>query len=574
MILQQIAIEKSEYSHMYFRGGEVRENALFVKGGERASLDTYFNSFPYTKYSEYTRVKNVVFKCNVSGRAEISLCTYNGKEEREYTRTGSEGGEISVSVSLSGLDGNGILYPVITATEDTVITNAGYFSEEEGEEINCAIAICTYRRESCVYNNIEILKKAQIKGINKIFVIDNGQSLNDEKIADEKISLLPNKNYGGSGGFTRGITEAYKGGYSHLILMDDDVVIYTHALEKIISFLSLLKSEYKKAHISAAMLPLSNQYMQFEMGARWNGSHIESFGQNINVGTKEGLIENLKNNPIEYGAWWCFCLPLSDVEEYGLPLPLFIKFDDVEYGTRCCKNVPIVTMNGVAVAHEDFDRKYSMHLEYYTVRNQLIMLACHNMQSTLGCILRLMKVSAKHLFLYRYSEMDVILRAFEDYLKGAELLLKGDEELLNKEIMSIAPKGVELETIPEWNEEMRNSYTHKKRSIISKLMQVITFGGHLVPSFMLKKEVSAFPLPDAKVGSAYLRKSTIQYQLGSSTGYRFDRSAKSFFKYFFKCIKMSIKILVKYPKAKKSYKEGFKALTSLEFWEKRLKQSD
>ena len=73
MILQQIAIEKSEYSHMYFRGGEVRENALFVKGGERASLDTYFNSFPYTKYSEYTRVKNVVFKCNVSGRAEIAL---------------------------------------------------------------------------------------------------------------------------------------------------------------------------------------------------------------------------------------------------------------------------------------------------------------------------------------------------------------------------------------------------------------------------------------------------------------------------------------------------------------------
>ena len=33
-----------------------------------------------------------------------------------------------------------------------------------------------------------------------------------------------------------------------------------------------------------------------------------------------------------YGAWWFCCIPVTAIRRHGLPLPLFIRCDDVEYG--------------------------------------------------------------------------------------------------------------------------------------------------------------------------------------------------------------------------------------------------
>ena len=573
MRLQEITIEKSEYSEMYFRGGVIVENAIHLKKGESVSFDTYFNSLDYPKYLEYTKVKTVTVSLDIEGEGELCLCTFDGKEERVVRRATSSGAVAELSATLDGLAENGILYPVFFAHTDTVIKGGGYFCENEADTVSCAIVICTFHREECVYKNLKLLSEERIKGIDRIYVIDNGQTLDKSGIDTDYIKILPNKNYGGSGGFTRGIIEAYEAediSLTHVILMDDDVVIYKNALEKIIAFLSLRKEEAKNAHISASMLPLSCIAKQFEAGAKWNGSCIESFKQGLDLRQRESLIKNLEKDDVQYGAWWCFCIPLNTVRRWGLPLPMFIKFDDVEYGTRCCQDSPIITLNGVCVAHEDFDRKYSMHLEYYNIRNQLIMLACHNRQNRFGCISRLAKVSARHLFLYRYEEMDVVLRAFEDFLKGADFLMSQDWEELNREIMSQAPKSKNLSEINGWRNEMREGYSHKKRSLVSKAVQVLTLGGHIIPSCFLKREIGAFPLPDAKVGSSYLRKKTIQYQLGSDTGYEFNRHTGKFLKYFFKSISMAVKILFLYPRAKRSYNDSFMKLTSFDFWKEKL----
>ena len=38
--------------------------------------------------------------------------------------------------------------------------------------------------------------------------------------------------------------------------------------------------------------------------------------------------------PVHYNGWWFFAFPLAAVDRVGLPLPLFIRGDDVEYGLR------------------------------------------------------------------------------------------------------------------------------------------------------------------------------------------------------------------------------------------------
>lgn len=571
MILQKITLSNSEYSEMYVRGGVYKDGSLFIPEGEVASFDTYFNCFSHSLYKKYTSVDEIEFLCQINGKASVQLCTYDGEKEEAVASIEVEDGEGSICVKLDSLSDGSILYPVVTALSDATFVSGEYsYRASAQNEINCAAVICTYKREDSVKRNLEILSNCELSHIKKVFVIDNGQTLEKSELENDFVSILPNKNYGGTGGFTRGMIEAYEGEYSHVLLMDDDIVIFPEALERITAFASYLRPEYKNAHFSTAMLPLSKLYFQHEKGARWNGRKIESFKQGLDVRKRDSLIENLKEDKVEYGAWWGFFMPLSDVDEFGLPLPFFIKFDDVEYGTRCSKNVPIITMNGVCVAHEDFDRKYSAHLDYYSLRNQLIMLACHKKQTRLGCFIRLAKISAKEMFLYRYETMELVLRAYNDFLKGADFLAKTDEEKLNKEIMSMVPSAQQLKDIPEWRDEMRDEYFHKKRSLFSKATQVLSLGGHLFPRFMLKSKVAAFPLPDAKVGSSYLRKTTIQYQLGQDTGYVYKRSVKSFIKYFFKCIAMSFKILFRYGKAKKSYLKSKDYLTSLDFWKSHL----
>lgn len=54
------------------------------------------------------------------------------------------------------------------------------------------------------------------------------------QLEDAKVHVVKNKNAGGAGGFTRGLIEILKrpdrGGITHALLMDDDVVVDTASM--------------------------------------------------------------------------------------------------------------------------------------------------------------------------------------------------------------------------------------------------------------------------------------------------------------------------------------------------------
>jgi hypothetical protein len=224
-------------------------------------------------------------------------------------------------------------------------------------------------------------------------------------------------------------------------------------------------------------------------------------------------------------------------------------------------------MSGMAVAHADFDAKYNMHLEYYTVRNQLVMLAVHRMQNRFSCILRLMKVCAKHLFLYRYESMPILLRAFDDFLKGPEILSEQNAEALNREVMAMSPKTLELSTLPDWDPALKAQYTPSKKNFALVLIKAITLGGHIFPSFLMKKELAVAPLPCAKIGDCFMHRHTVQYQIGSESGYVFDKSSPRFFACMCRAAGMAFRILFGYGRVARRYRRAKDTLTSNEFWE-------
>lgn len=563
MRLQSVIIPNEEqYSELYYRGN------LSLAAGDILTFDTYFNSFSYTKYRKYATIKNACFTCEFTGKASVELCVFDGEEHTICSDVFSEKAELSVD--FSNLPQNGFLYPKITAITECYFKSGEYSSDCEPRKISCCIAICTYKRESYVLKNTELLRNFKFSFINQVFVIDNGNTLDCKNMTDDFIKVLPNKNYGGSGGFTRGLIEAYDGGFSHVILMDDDVEFHPEILERMTVFISLLKPKYTGSHFGTAMLSRNIPHIQYELGgADWNGRRVCKGKHNVDVRAPRELLANLTGNEIGYGAWWCFLLPVSDITDFGLPYPFFIKIDDVEYGLRTSKNTPIITMNGVAVRHEDFDNKYSMHLEYYNVRNQLVMNAAQNIKPFRNAMYRLFAASFKQLVLYRYDCIPMILRAFDDFLSGVDFFLQCDEEKLNGEIMQSAPKMKQLSDIPGWNEEMRNLSRREDNRVFTPLA-VLTLGGHLFPAFMLKREIGAAPLSRAGAVDTLRRREVIQYQLGGDTGILCRRSFKKFVAYSVKVLGMAFKLMFGFNRARKSFRTRKGEISSVEFWQRHL----
>lgn len=560
MLLQKLILAEDAAERSLYYRGETK-----LPAGRELSFDTYFNSFSYTKYRDYTRVSGVSFRCKLRGEAKVQLCVFDGAERvlREELCVG----EAELSADFSELPGKGFVFARILALKDCEFLGGGYYAPCEPRKINCCIAICTHKREQYVLKNIELLKKASFSFINRVFVVDNGNTLDCNALNDELISVLPNKNYGGSGGFTRGLIEAYDGGFSHVILMDDDVEFHPETMEQMTVFVSALREECSEDWFSAAMLPLDKPWEQYEMGASWNGRVIFNSKSGADVRKREALIDNLDNDGIQYGAWWCLCMPVSVVEKQGLPYPFFIKYDDVEYGLRKPLEVRVITANGIAVRHEAFDKKLSMMLEYYILRNKLVVDAVYG-YSVFTAVRIFLYEAGKNLILYRYDNIPVIFRAVRDFLQGVDFFLRCDEERLNGELIAQSPKLVPLADIPEWSEDLRCDEHQPIKRLSAAVL--LTLGGHLIPSFLLKKEICAVPLSRCGTRECFGRKAVIQYQLGGSSGILTRRSFAKFLKYGFLTVGNALRLLVCFPRARKQYLRRKDEITSMEFWKAHL----
>ena len=568
MVIQHLIIPINEQCYeSYFRGGIVDEKCLVLKKGETLSTDTYFNSFSYTVYRDFTSVSSIRVEVEFSGKIRLELYLYDGSEKmlEEKTEGSSSTANISVSVELSKLPNGAFMFFRVHALSDSVIYGGGYSSDVALQNIECCVAMCTYKREEYAIRNAELLCSYPFSVIKKILIIDNGKTLSADKLPNDKAEVFPNKNYGGSGGFTRGMLEAHHRGYSHIILMDDDISFYPEVFERMTVLLSLLKPEHQNSWVSAAMLSQREPYRQFAMGCYWHNGAIENRGHSLDIRDRDNLLFAVQTTTsVNYGAWWCLAIPTNIFDEIGYPFPFFIKFDDVEYGIRN-GNTNIITMNGIAVTHEDFDSKFSMHLIYYECRNLLVTCATDTNASTVDIMSRLIITAGKQLLLYRYDALKLVIRAFDDFFKGTDFFLNCDEEKLNSEIMSSVPKP----EIIQFNTELLTESNNFKRISIP---QLVTLGGHLIPSFLMKQtEIDILAMTnDFRKCFRYM---TINQYVDQNKCYIMKRSFRKFIQSMGSVIRIALKILFLYPKTRKEYVLKKNEITSESFWEKHLESN-
>jgi galactofuranosylgalactofuranosylrhamnosyl-N-acetylglucosaminyl-diphospho-decaprenol beta-1,5/1,6-galactofuranosyltransferase len=126
---------------------------------------------------------------------------------------------------------------------------------------------------------------------------------------------------------------------------------------------------------------------------------------------------------VDYNGWWMCMIPRQVAEELGQPLPLFIKWDDADYGLRAAEHgYGTVTLPGAAIWHMAWsDKDDAIDWQaYFHLRNRLVVAAMHWDGYVSGLLGSSIRATIKHLLCLEYSTVAIQTKAMADFLAGPE----------------------------------------------------------------------------------------------------------------------------------------------------------
>lgn len=557
---------------------------------DQCEFSTYFNAFSLNKWLQYTCLPNLSLELWLKGKFKIEIygaSFYQGKAIKEFLFAAEVECEEpqAVEIPIKLLKNDSIYFKVI-ARSDGMFYGGRYFTEiEEGSlnTVDISLVMCTFKREPYIKRNLKLLtdkffanERYNSAEHYAIKVIDNGQTLSTD-IETDKIRLYPNLNTGGAGGFTRGMMESLEeGGYTHILFMDDDVLVDLEAFEKTYNFLTLLKGEYKDAFIGGAMFRLERKNIQHEASASFYGNHLISLKNSLDMNELDNVLFNEKEERTDhrYTAWWFCCMPTSIVAMNNLPYPFFIRGDDIEYSLRNTKCH--ITLNGIMVWHEAFENKYSTLMEnYFMFRNFMVINTIHTKFSLKQHLKFMTRRFIRELMRYDYEGAELLLDGIEDYLKGPSFYEHADTIKVLKEHASKQKKMIPIkelkgfEVYDEWVEHAIKYETHENYS--AKLIRFITINGHLLPSFMTKGIGYAQYGYGSNSKNFYRKRIVVACDPGIKTAAVFEISRTKFLSKSSRFMGLCIKFLLSHKKLEDQYNKDFQKLTGKVFWRRYLK---
>ena len=445
------------YPTMYYHTDQLfapdtRTGDWTVAGAGTVDFTTYFNALSVFKLLKYTRATS--FRLHIEVKSTASVTVTQTRAERlsmtpqlvesvtETVRGDGKWHEVALDIMT---DPATVIagFQIVTQAK-TAIRNGYYEVEFDGEarDVELSIATTTFRKEKFIERNIELVKTEllgsdyDIANHLTMHVIDNGSTLPAAELSDEHVAVTPNENVGGAGGFARGMIESLEQSTpaTHVLLMDDDVEVSPESILRTYNLLRIVNDEYSEAFVSGAMLNIEDTQDQKEdtgFISTYDGSCVPAkpplqVTKFVDVVYNECYDEqlNVPTDAHRYAAWWYCVIPTTVIKYNGLPLPVFVRFDDVEYGIRC--NPKFMTMNGICVWHAKFDIRYNAGVErYQTIRNQMI----GQMVTGLVPDTKTMLHSLHHMVdlecrKFNYTDAELALAGFEDFLKGPQFIMQ------------------------------------------------------------------------------------------------------------------------------------------------------
>lgn len=605
-IVLKIADHMRSYPDVYYRVDKAAgdsavydtdEQALKISG--KVDFFTYFNSCSVGKWRKYTGIENIKLHLELVGDSCTIQFVGMSHEDRtpsvlaegqRLTGGVEKNGRIIYEIEIPRTDKE-VLGFVMQARGEVKIFSAYYFAEVDEKDINpvrLALSTTTFKKEQYIVPNIELIKREvlesddPIAGSFHMFVVDNGRSLDAAALSSDGVSVIPNKNVGGAGGFARGMMESLASdrSFTHVLLMDDDVKVSPESFKRTYNLLTLAKGKYRDAFINGAMLAIEEPNLQFEdVSFVIKSGAYRRIKDDLYIDKVTDIVENEAIDvevPNAYGAWWYSCIPLKAVRENGLPLPLFVRCDDVEFGMR---NDPVyMTMNGISVWHEGFEGRFRPSVDCYQyIRNFMIMMAVDDCASEKLFVARWERNIHLHMRILEYNTVELFLDGMEDYLKGPEYLASASgEELMKKN----GAKNEKLVPVEDLDPQMISSMKHSKRAFGGKshvgqflrFWRTLPYDRHLLPDALLRDKPEAVFYSGLSVLSprSMATKTLVAFDLGGKNAAvrHMDRERYRELMDRFERLKKEHK--ARGAEVRAAYKAAKPWLTSWDFWNKYL----
>ena len=423
----------------------VSRTGFRVEAGETTSFGTYFNAFAASYWRRHTVVDEVRLTVRLVGEGG-NVIVYRSMADGRSQRVDSavvEGGsgEFSFDLPLKPfVDGGWYWYDVV-ATEDAVLVESAEWTAEVPEDLvprgTVTVGITTMNRQDFCAKLLTQLgaDRALDRVVDEVVVMEQGK----DKVVDseffgearaalgDRLRIIEQGNIGGSGGFARAQYETLKADRSDYVLMlDDDVECETEGIIRAATFGDLCR---RPTIVGGHMFSIY-QKTQLHSFGEWVEPYSFLWGSVPGVAPSWDFGErNLRSTrwlharvDVDYNGWFMCLIPVEVLREVGLSLPVFIKWDDSEFGLRAkAAGYLTVSFPGAAVWHVPWtDKNDALDWQsYFHVRNRMIAALMHSKYPRGGRLLReSLNHQIKHLVSMQYSTVELRHKALEDVLAG------------------------------------------------------------------------------------------------------------------------------------------------------------
>lgn len=460
--VRKLYIEESDTNAR--RAHAPTRTTLEIGAESEVSFATYFNAFPASYWRRWSILESVVLRVELTGSARVDVyrskatgarITVGGAPIASDSSEASAGADVGAGpavlefeVELTPFEDGGWIWFDITTDAHSTLHHAGWYAPVSApSRANVAVGIPTFNRPSDCVNALAALTSDPLVDdvISAVIVSDQGtQKAKDHPGFDaaaaalgDRLTIHNQPNLGGSGGYSRVMYEALKNtDCEQILFMDDDIRVEPDSILRALAFNRFAKTP---TLVGGQMLNLQEPSHLHVMGEMvdsenfmWTGAVNTEYDHNfakypLNDEEHERSRLLHRRIDVDYNGWWMCMIPRQVAEELGQPLPLFIKWDDADYGLRAGEHgYPTVTLPGAAIWHMAWsDKDDAIDWQaYFHLRNRLVVAALHWDGKISGLLASHLKATLKHLLCLEYSTVAIQNKAMDDFLAGPDNLFE------------------------------------------------------------------------------------------------------------------------------------------------------
>ena len=422
-----------------------------VPSQTEVSFGSYFNAFAAGYWRAWSTLTGITLKLDVEGSGRVDV--YRTKADGSQIYVGGELVEgrrlVEMDLDLRPFEDGGWFWFDLTTDEGELALHGGGWHAPVAAPGRAAVAIGmpTFNRPAdCVATLTAIGSDPEVLDtVVAVVLPDQGtRKVRDEAgyeqaaaVLGDRLRIVDQPNLGGSGGYARIMYEVLHGTGPHaggidceqILYMDDDILLEPDSVLRAVAFSRFAREPML---VGGQMLSLQARSQLSTMGEVVDRNQFMWRSAPKTENHHDLAEQTLRQSPwlhkrvdVDYNAWWMCLIPKVVAEDLGLPLPLFIKWDDAEYGLRArSRGYRTATVPGIAIWHMSFIEKddSSDWQAYFHYRNRLVAAALHGPDDPKAILRETFKRTLRHLMLMEYSAVALQIKAFTDFLAGPEAL--------------------------------------------------------------------------------------------------------------------------------------------------------